>query len=420
MKFDYLKDWKKRAYERSKGRGKGLSFMLEEPTGDNDLLLDMHIHSDFSDGHRTVKQIGQQAQNKGIKKLEITDHDTIRPFNEIKTSHTALGHYEGDIINGVEVTAKLGKDIVHIKVEDFDLEKANELINTEKFRFLNRKFKIRKFIYLLSQRLKIINNLHLTEKPLSLNDFIKIEITSEKLLFLSDAGIDLESQILESLSKQKLIEEIKYKGKEFNLNFDNFNSRLFNLLNESAQGKTFLENIAKEKNEKNINFSFFNKYFILDKDSPLYVDDEKFYPTVEEVCDFAKKADGVAVFAHPFGYDHLSVSPEQLMMQAYKAGVDGMECMHGFNEPEEVEKVYKYCYEKGLLISAGSDLHRYNTEQFELEEVGVIPTKGTKSKHINNPMRGVDLGTYNVHYFGSGAWRNEKEFDIDSNFQLEK
>ena len=424
MKYDYLKDWKKRVFKRSEGRGQGLSFMLEEPKGENDVLIDLHLHTDFSDGWRSVREIGQQAQNRGVSKLEITDHDTIRPFNEINDRLQDLGHYNGDLINGVEITTKMMGDIVHVKVEDFDLKKANELINSEEFRFLNRNFKIRKLIYLLSERLKIVNRHGLAKKELTINDFIKIEIQNaegkieQKTLF--EMGIDLEKEILQSISKGKLSEQIFYKGKTYNLNFDYFNSTLFRYIRDCENGQNFLQMVAKQKGEQKIDFSFFNRYFILDEKSPLYVEDSKFYPTIEEVCDFAKKAGGVAIFAHPFGYENLETSPQDLMKRAYKAGVDGFECLHGFNDPEQVEIIYKYCYDKGLLISAGSDLHKYYTSQNELAEVGLVPTKGEESGHKENPMRGIDLGTYNLHYFGSGAWRGEKIFDVDSEYQPEK
>ena len=137
-------------------------------------------------------------------------------------------YYNGDLINGVEITTKMMGDIVHVKVEDFDLKKANELINSEEFRFLNRNFKIRKLIYLLSERLKSVNKFGLASKKLTLNDFIRIEIPKgqneieEKTL--SSLGIDLEKEILQSISREKLCESIRLKGKEYNLNFDYFNS----------------------------------------------------------------------------------------------------------------------------------------------------------------------------------------------------
>lgn len=421
MNYDYLKDWKRRALERSENRGSGLAFMLEEPKGENDILIDLHVHSSISDGERTIKEIGQQAQNNRVSKLEITDHDTIRPFNELKDKTTNLGHFDGDLINGVEITSKMRGETVHIKVEDFDLEKANELINSEEFPFLNRNFKIRKLLYLLSKRLEIVNKLNLCDKKLTLNDFIKLEIpngNSIDIMTLSDLGLDLEDEIIKGLNQKKIIEKLRYNNKIYNINFDNFNSMLYKYLCNTEKGKEFLMKGLNNCGELEISFSNFNKYFILNRNSPLYVEDTRFYPTIEQVCDFAKKSGGVAIFAHPYGYESLPTSPEDLMKRAYKAGIDGIECMHGFNEPEQVEKIYKFCYEKGLLISAGTDLHDYYTKQNELAEVGIITTKGEKSTHSNNPMRGIYLGTYNIHYFGSGAWRGEKQFDIDSQYQL--
>lgn len=43
----------------------------------NSLIVDMHIHTKFSDGNDSVEQIFENARKTGIKFLCITDHDTI-------------------------------------------------------------------------------------------------------------------------------------------------------------------------------------------------------------------------------------------------------------------------------------------------------------------------------------------------------
>ena len=38
---------------------------------------DLHIHSTFSDGNLTPEQILEEAKQKGVKCISITDHDSI-------------------------------------------------------------------------------------------------------------------------------------------------------------------------------------------------------------------------------------------------------------------------------------------------------------------------------------------------------
>ncbi len=43
----------------------------------NEMHIDLHIHSKYSDGSYTVKQLAEMASLNGIDIIAITDHDTI-------------------------------------------------------------------------------------------------------------------------------------------------------------------------------------------------------------------------------------------------------------------------------------------------------------------------------------------------------
>ncbi len=40
------------------------------------ILIDMHVHSRYSDGTFTPGQIAQAARRRGLSLLALTDHDT--------------------------------------------------------------------------------------------------------------------------------------------------------------------------------------------------------------------------------------------------------------------------------------------------------------------------------------------------------
>ncbi len=48
--------------------------MLSEATS-NQKYVDLHIHTIFSDGSSTVKEVFEAASAKGLKAISITDHD---------------------------------------------------------------------------------------------------------------------------------------------------------------------------------------------------------------------------------------------------------------------------------------------------------------------------------------------------------
>ncbi len=74
MKKITTKDWEEQAFAKTGGRGKNLRFLFSQ----DDSLVNMHIHSNVSDGHKTPQEIGNEAQKLGLKFIAITDHDTIK------------------------------------------------------------------------------------------------------------------------------------------------------------------------------------------------------------------------------------------------------------------------------------------------------------------------------------------------------
>jgi len=421
MNYEYLEGWKKRAYAKTEGRGRGLKFLIEKPVAKNDMVIDLHIHSVNSDGVRTLEMIGKDASANQIKKLAFADHDTIRPLTNLKAGKSDMSHFAGEVLTGVEITSKLDGDTVEVLVYDFDLGKAEDIINSNKFPFLKREFKLKKFVDLISKRIEIVNKLGLTDKPLSINDFIEAEIVRDdglvKKATISSLNMDISKAMQLASLEGKVVEFININKQKTHLNFDNFNSKLYRYISACEKGQQFLKEYKAGNKASIENFSDFNRYLILKQNSPLYVDDSEYYPTVQQVCDFAKETGGVALFAHLYGYGSLKTSPEELMQKALKSGVDGFECMHGYNEPDQIEKIYKFCYEHDLLISAGSDVHEFYSTQGKETSPGMFAGKGIFSKFENNILDDAKISTYNLHHVGSGAWRGEKEFNIDSQFQ---
>jgi predicted metal-dependent phosphoesterase TrpH len=78
-------------------------------------LFDLHCHTTYSDGSLSVTELIALAKQKGLSGLAITDHDTFAAFYETK-----LGDNELRIIPGIEISAKMGKESVHVLGYSFD------------------------------------------------------------------------------------------------------------------------------------------------------------------------------------------------------------------------------------------------------------------------------------------------------------
>ena len=63
--------------------------------------IDLHIHTVYSDGELSPKQIIKFSARKGINIVAITDHDNLRGYSEAKE---AANEYGIQLIPGVEIT----------------------------------------------------------------------------------------------------------------------------------------------------------------------------------------------------------------------------------------------------------------------------------------------------------------------------
>ena len=88
-----------------------------------DRLIDMHIHTTFSDGEYTPDEVIKMAMDKGIGTIAITDHDSIMGIKSVDKSL----YPDIEIVNGIELSAKVPKGTMHILGYGIDLE--SEVLN---------------------------------------------------------------------------------------------------------------------------------------------------------------------------------------------------------------------------------------------------------------------------------------------------
>ena len=64
-------------------------------------MVDMHVHSWWSDGDRSVKELVQMAEEKGIQGIVICDHDTFSGASEVKEAALETGY---PVSLGIEIS----------------------------------------------------------------------------------------------------------------------------------------------------------------------------------------------------------------------------------------------------------------------------------------------------------------------------
>ena len=87
----------------------------------NDKIIDMHTHTNYSDGESSPQELIQLAITKNIRTLAITDHDTLEGIKKVNRKEKIVVESGIEIIDGIELSAKVSKGRMHILGYGIDL-----------------------------------------------------------------------------------------------------------------------------------------------------------------------------------------------------------------------------------------------------------------------------------------------------------
>lgn len=101
--------------------GRGLSIQLPYPyirhmEGVFSMnIVDLHVHSNKSDGSLTPTELVTLAANKGLSAFALTDHDTVNGLDEaMNASHTLAADQSLEVIPGIELSTEYENKDIHI------------------------------------------------------------------------------------------------------------------------------------------------------------------------------------------------------------------------------------------------------------------------------------------------------------------
>ena len=98
------------------------------------MLVDLHIHTYYSDGTMSPKEVVEDAKRKNLGIIAITDHDVLDSYEELKVEAEKAGIIA---IRGVEIDSIFEGHLVHLLAYEFeDNEKLFKLINHAKEQLL--------------------------------------------------------------------------------------------------------------------------------------------------------------------------------------------------------------------------------------------------------------------------------------------
>lgn len=97
-------------------------------------MIDLHLHSNKSDGKLSVKELAEKIVTSKIDYCSLTDHDTIDGLLETKKIMDA--HSIG-FINGVEFSVLYERQEIHLLIYDFDIKQMAVVLD-ERNRIVGR------------------------------------------------------------------------------------------------------------------------------------------------------------------------------------------------------------------------------------------------------------------------------------------
>lgn len=259
-------------------------------------MIDLHTHTNYSDGTWNLRKILEEAEKTNIEVLSITDHNTINCYKELEKINIK-DIFKGKIIPGVEFSTVFDGVMFHLLAYDFEYKKLNNFISEN---YENKKPDLKKeFNYMIESCKK--NN-------------VKI------------GNLEYE----------------EYKGWPIDIIFPEI--------------KKYEENKKYFKEEEWDDIDVFFNSCVTNKNFPVFVDFSIHYPKANVVADAVRNAGGRLFVAHIFKY-HLEDTISFLDILKQNNIIDGVEVYHSSFTEKQIKFLDKYCKDNNLLMSGGSDCH---------------------------------------------------------------
>ena len=258
--------------------------------------IDLHLHTNNSDGDDSTKEIIQKAKDLDISLISITDHDTVNAYDDLKDIDT-MGI---KIIPAVELSCAYESEMRDILGYNIDIKKMRKILKS------------------LESKEEDIKR----EKEL-LTEYIDV---FRKNGIIVDDGLKIEDGEKNEGYKRTIISAL---GHEENI------KKYPSLMNPSA---FFWDNCANKK-------------------SSFYVDESRFFKTIKQTIDIIHEADGMAFFAHPCIHHMEHDRVEKMLDYARSFGLDGVEVLHAKHSIKDREFLIDYANKHNIYKSGGSDYH---------------------------------------------------------------
>lgn len=264
--------------------------------------IDLHIHSTYSDGKLTPKEIINEATKNNVKTIAIADHDTIEAYTKELFEYAKNNNVK--LIPAVEISTKASKVGIHIL--GFNIDINNELLKDKLKKLRNARHD---YLYKVADKLKELGY------TINIEELDKIDAVTKA---------HIAEQIVKNKNNEKLLQKV----------FDHI----------PTKGE-FIETIMNEN-------------------CPAYVKKESITP--KEASTLIREANGKVILAHPVAYTYEDdLSDEEIINIIKDINADGIESKYIYidrnhNIINDINKWDTIARELNLFTTIGSDFHNYD------------------------------------------------------------
>ena len=283
-------------------------------------MIDLHIHTSYSDGADSLIEILKKSEKKGLKYISITDHDNCKAYGELANLKIE-DYYNGKIVSGIEIKCGYKKRLIEVLGYNINTEKMQKWAD-EYYKDKTRSKLQQKYFDILYKRCK-------------------------------EMGVQLSEEARETFDSSKEWASVHiYKE----------------LIKYEENKKLFPEGILDT-------FNNFSKKYCGDIKSKLYIDKTTDYPSLQEAIDIIKKCNGLVFLPHLFIYKWAEDKEKFIdeILENYE--IDGIECMHSEFTEEQIKYLINLSEKRNYFKSGGSDYHGAN-------KIGIELGKGKGNLHI--------------------------------------
>ncbi len=274
-------------------------------------MIDLHIHSSYSDGTDNLIEILKKAEDRKLNIISITDHENCNAYKELENIDIKK-YFSGEIIKGIELKAQYEDKIIDVLGYNIDYEKMQEYLAEVYKETTREKIQIKQ----LEEFYKYGNEYGLILSPME-----ELEWDKQK-----DWGsvVFYEELKRHEQNREKVPEDLWESFRNFKQNYYHIKGNMF------------------------------------------YINMSKYYPKLDKIIEIIHKSGGIAFIAHIYEYTAMDDKIKELKNIANNYNIDGIECYYSNFTEEQIQILEKFCKQNGLLMSGGSDYHGKNKPEIEL------------------------------------------------------